>query len=172
MTRLIIMAIIFICLFIIETSFMSSLPLVFRSIQLMLFLGLVILHIFDRPIGMAWLIIYGLSLDVLGLSSTGGSVIIMLILALVAVFLSKNLFVNKNFYSTVGYFSLLALIVSLLDWITFRINGLSTAESNITLIANLSYQAISIIAVSIIFYLVAGGLLTWLNRLIVPKFKL
>lgn len=114
MTRVIFSFLSFVTVFVVETSFLSSLPSVFSLIPLVFAFGVFLLQhqgLFD---GFIWIGLYGLLLQTFDLSTIPFAFFSYTIAAVGVLFTARNIFSNRSLYGVVasgiaGYFILLFL---------------------------------------------------------------
>jgi hypothetical protein len=126
MTRVAISTILFLIVFLIETSFISSLPSLFSAIPLVFALSVYLIQHQGISDGIAWLIGYGFLMDLMKLGDISFSIIPIFAATVVAVITSKQLFSNRSFYgviacaiSSYATFVLFGVFFTLNNWSVF-----------------------------------------------------
>jgi len=102
MTRVAISTILFLIVFLIETSFISSLPSLFSAIPLVFVLSIYLIQHQGISDGIAWMIGYGFLMDLMQLGDISFSIIPIFAAVVVAVITSKQLFSNRSFYGVIA----------------------------------------------------------------------
>jgi len=102
MTRVAISTILFLTVFLIETSFISSLPSIFSAIPLVFALSVYLIQYQGVSDGIAWMIGYGFLTDLMHLSDVSFSTIPILAAVIVTVISAKHLFSNRSFYGVIA----------------------------------------------------------------------
>lgn len=155
MTRLILLVFALVILLVFEISFISSTPF-FAHIPLLVSLGLFILHFISRNAGAVILIGYGLLLDLLGLSEIGGMTVMMIILAIVAAYVSRNWFGSKNFYSVLGYGLAVTVAYFMVNLVWFLIAGWFGSGMFGPLMFGIFIHSLSLFVLILLMYLVGA----------------
>ena len=102
MMRVVVSTILFLIVFLIETSFISSLPSIFSTIPLVFALSVYLIQHQGISDGVAWMIGYGFLIDLMHLSDISFSTIPITVAVIVAVITAKHLFSNRSFYGVLA----------------------------------------------------------------------
>ncbi|MBI2475107.1 hypothetical protein HYV69_01645 [Candidatus Uhrbacteria bacterium] len=147
MMRVAVSTILFLIVFLIEISFISSLPSVFSTIPLIFALSVYLIQHQGVTDGIVWMIGYGFLIDLMHLSSTRFSTIPAIAASIVAAISAKHLFSNRSFYGVIA-----CAVSSYLTYIIFEI-FLTRAEWSIFFQTHAERLGMLIVVVVIFFSL-------------------
>ena len=105
----------FILLFLIETSFVSGLPLPYRLSPLVFASSIYFVQHQGYSLAVWWLVLHGLLLDILHIGATNVDTIGYVIAGFASLQLSKHIFTNRSFYGVLmnGILSFFVLVATL-----------------------------------------------------------
>ncbi len=111
MIRLLVNMVVFIILTVIQTSFISSLPSIFVYTPFLLAVAIFIIQQTGNRSGLAWIIVFGVYLDLFSISVFPFETLSFLACAMSATLVSERLFSNRSWYGLIacGMTGILAL---------------------------------------------------------------